>query len=420
MGAVTVWTPEDYRSGAAFGRHVEASRPAPTNVVDGRVFGDEIWAVLGDGMTANTADQAAKISAVHFCVSIIAETVGSLSLDVLEGDEPATDFALADILAYEPNALQTGAEFWASMTYAAMLHGRAYAEPVGAGEDLALWLIPPGTYTEDWGHRTMSLVYTPDDGEPSRRLGYGNLFWFAGLANGGLVPLTPWKMAKGSIDFAMALEKQGRDFFRNSARPAGLLSTEQKIGAESRADIEEGVRKWKAGGVPVLPQGLTYQSISASNKDSEMVELIRQRTVEMARYWHIPLSMISEVSAGKSNSEQQAQDYVKYTVRPLTRRVEQAISRRLFTPDQRKRFKARLNLDSLLRGDSATQVRNAVMIRNMAAGSVNDVRTRILGWPRIDAAWADDPREPMNSNRAADTATGGQTSPQDRVETNDG
>jgi HK97 family phage portal protein len=416
-----IMSPDDYRADSISTNSPSAGRPAPTDVMDGRFFGDEIWALLDGAASAETADAAAKVSAVYFCVSIIAETLGSLSLDVFEGDRPARDLPIADTLAYEPNPLQTGAEFWSAMTFAAMLHGRCYAEPVlNSDGELELWPLPPGSYSEEWGHRSLSVIYSPDGGQAPRRLGLGSLFWFSGLTGGGLQPLTPWKMAKGSIDFALAIEKQGRDFFRNAARPAGMLSAEAKISAESKQDIEDGVRKWKAGGVPVLPHGLKYQSVTATNDDSQMVELIRQRTVEMARYWHIPLSMVSEVSAGKSNSEQQAQDYVKYTVRPLTRRVEQAISRRLFTPDQRSRYRARLNLDSLLRGDSATQVRNGVMIRNMGAGSVNDIRTRILGWPKIDEDWANDPREPMNSNRAADTASGGQTLPQDRVETDDG
>jgi HK97 family phage portal protein len=396
-----------------------ASRPAPSNVTDGRWFGDEVWALSSDGLCAATLDEAAKISAVNFCSGLIAERVGSLSFDVLDGDVPATDFDMAAVLAYAPNSLQTGSEFWASMTYAAVMTGRAYAEPVISGDRVEIWPLPPGSYTDDWRHRSLSVTYVPDTIGEVRTLGPSQLFWFTDLARGGLEPMTPWKMAKNTMDFALALEVQGRTFFREGRKLAGVLSTDYELTEPAYERISKGVSRWKHGGTPILEKGLKYSPAASTNTDSQFVELIAQRTIELARFWRIPLSMISETSAGKSNSEQQAGDYVKYRIRPLARRIEQAITVRLLTVDQRRRYKARINLDSLLRGDSATQVRNGLIIRNMGAGSVNDIRTRILGWPKIAEAWADDPREPLNSNRAADTQTGGETAPHRGVENED-
>ena len=85
----------------------------------------------------------------------------------------------------------------------------------------------------------------------------------------------------------------------------------------------------------------------------------------------------------------------------------------------RSRFKVKVNLDAMLRGDSATQARNAVLYRTAGSHSINDVRTKIHNLPRIDEAWADDVREPLNSNRAADTMSGGETAPQDKDTAND-
>lgn len=393
-----------------------AARPEPSNVTDGRFFGDETWAQAFDGASAATMDEAAKISAVNFCAGIIAESVGSLSFEMLDGDKPTTDFDMADVIAYAPNSLQTGSEFWASMTYAAVMTGRAYAEPVLSGDSVEIWPLPPGSYTDEWKHRSLSVTYVPDRIAAVRTLGPEQLFWFTDLAKGGLEPFTPWKMARNSMDFMLALEVQGRTFFREGRKLAGVLTTDYELTDAAYERVRAGVARWKSGGTPILEKGLKYSSAASTNSDSQFVELIAQRTIELARFWRIPLSMISETSAGKTNSVQQAQDYVKYRIRPLARRIEQAINVRLLTIDQRRRYRARLNLDSLLRGDPDTQVRNGLIIRNMGAGSVNDIRERILGWPRIDETWADDPREPLNSNRAADTQTGGQTSPQSGVE----
>ena len=390
-----------------------ASRPSP-NAVDGRIWGDEIW--LGSSNSAESAEAAARVSAVYYCVSIIAETVGSLPLDIFEGDQPAEDFEMANILAYAPNPLQTGAEFWSSMAFRAALGGYAFAEPVvdqlGAVE---VWPLDPAKQSIEWGERAFKLTYTGDDGK-QKVFGPSELFWFSGLADGKIKPLTPWRMAKGSIDFAMALENQGREFFQKGSKLAGVLSSEQTLSVDVIQRLRESINRWRNGQTPVLESGLKYQAVAATNVDSQMVELIKQRTLEMARYWRIPKSMIGEDGGTAASQEQQALEFVKYTIRPWVRRIEQAITQRLFTEEQRGKYKAKFNLDGLLRGDSSTQVKNAMIIRNMSAGSVNDVRTRILGWPRIDEEWADDPREAMNSNRAADTQTGGETSPQDKLE----
>lgn len=386
---------------------------SPTQVMESRMFGDEFWASIASMNSADRAEEAAKVSAVFFCCSLIAVIVGSLPREFIGADsriDPA--MPLADLLDAAPNPLQTGDEFWSSMAYRAALAGVSYAEPETRFGDVQIWPLDPLRYTVDWQERSFTLDYLPEYGA-RRLLRPTDLFWFAGLADSSAKPLTPWKMAKGSIDFALALEKQGRDFFGNGARLGGVLSTEQALSEEAIAKLKSAVAAWRAGKIPVLEQGLNFKDVSSNNSDAQMVELIRQRTLEMARYWHIPKSLVGEESGGKANHEQEALDFVKYCVRPWARRIEQAVRQRLMTPDQRARWKFKLNLDGLLRGDSATQFRNAVLARTAGTHSLNDVRAW-FDLPRIDEDWADDPRAPLNSNRAADTTTGGQTAPQDQ------
>lgn len=393
-----------------------ADRPSPAPLTDGRFWGDEEWALLSAlPAEANTAETAARASAVFFCCSIIAEAIGSLPIDFVDSGNNPVEFPLADVLTLEPNHLQTSAEFWAAMVFAGALRGVAFAEPVATFDGIEIWPLDPRRTQEDWKDRSMSVRYTGDDGR-TRLLRAQELFWFTGLGDACARPLVPWKMAKGSIDFQLALEMGGRTFFRNHQRPSGFLTTEGKLDDPSLERIKDGIRKWKNGATVVLEQGLKWDGAgSASNVDAQLAELIKQRTLEMARYWRIPKFMVGEDDAGKTSSEQGASDFVKYCARPQGRRVEQAITVRLLPPDLRARgVRAKLNFDAFLRGDSATQWRNAVLARTASVMSTNDLRVGWFGLPRINEPWADDPRAPLNSNRAADTATGGQTAPQDQ------
>ncbi len=386
---------------------------SPTNVNESRMFGDnDAWA-MAPRAEARTADEAAKAMAVSFCCSFIAVIMGSLPREmrdsagkVVEGGE------LLSVLDEAPNRLQTGDEFWSSLLYRAALAGVAYAEPVESAMGIEIWPLDPARLSVDWEDRNFTLTYLPERG-PLKYFNPVDVFWVAGLADSTSRPLTPWKMAKGSIDFALSLEKQGRDFFTNGARFPGFLSAAGALTDEQIERLKAGVAKWRTGGIPVLEEGLDFKNGSSTNSDAELTELIKQRTMELARHWHIPVSIAGDAGEGKANHEQGALDLVKYVVRPWARRIEQAVRQRLMTPDQRKKLWFKLNLDGLLRGDSATQFRNAVLGRTAGSHSINAVRAW-FGEPRIEEPWADDPRTPLNSNRAADTASGGQTAPQDQ------
>lgn len=392
-----------------------AARPAPENVTDGRFWGDEDWlAVFGAPTEANRAETAARVSAVFFCVSLIAEGL-SLPIDLMDRGNHRIEASLGDVLSNEPNPLMTAAEFWPAMGYVAALEGMAIAEPVVGFDQVELWPLDPLLTRVDWKYRRFT-VETWAEGR-MRQLVPSQLFWFGGLADATMRPLVPWKMAKGSIDFQMALQVGAHNFFKNNRRLGGLLSTENELTEEGIARIKAGVARWKRGGIPVLEQGLKYQDVSGSNEDAQLVELIRQRTLELARYWRIPKSMIGEDGGTAASQEQQSIDFVKFTMRPWTRRIEQAVAARLLPPDMKAAgIRAKFNLSALLRGDSATQFRNAVLARTASVLSPNDIRVDWLDKPRIEEPWADDPRAPLNSNRAADGATGGETSPQDKVE----
>jgi len=391
------------------------SRPAPSNVTDGRFFGDEVWSSMSQlPMEANTPETAARVAAVFFCVSIIAEAVGSLGLEFKDDHGPRNDFPLANVLAYEPNPLQTGAEFWAAMAYSAVLRGEAFAEPTVGFDGVEIWPLNPLRVTSEWGERSMSVIYQSEQG--ARRLLPQQLFWFTALSDGTLRPLTPWKQAKGAIDFQLALEVGARAYFRNDRRPSGVVSTEQKLTPESHSRLKEGVATWKKGGTPVFEQGVKYEAISSSNKDAELVDLFKQRTLELARYWRIPRSMVSDEGGNAGNNEQDTRSFVNWAVRPLTRRIEQGINVRMLPPDIRAAgIRAKFNLDSMLRGDAATQWRNAVLARTASVMSVDELRSGWFGLAPFNEDWSRDPRAALNSNRAADTATGGETAPQDKV-----
>lgn len=384
---------------------------------------DDRW--FGGGFSADgrppTAETVVMALAVFPVVSLIAETFGSFSLDFIrrDGDANGPGFPFAEVIGENPNPLTTSPEFWGTFVFNTVLRGRSYAEPVLSGrEDLELWQLSPLWTVEEHKERQFGVSYTYEDGR-RRTFRAGELLTGTGLSADGVYAIAPWRVARTAIEMANILEAFGKNFFRNGARPSGVLSTANELSNEAIDRLQQqfngnfaGVLN--AGKVPILEGGLQYAAITAKNSDSQYAELSDKAVKDVARNWRVPLSMLDLGETHAKTDEQESRRFVKYTMRPLARRVAFAIARDLMTAEQRAVWKPRWNMDSLLQGDSATQWRNAVLARTSSVMSVNDLRTGWFGLPKINEDWANDPREPLNSNRAADTLSGGMTAPQDR------
>ena len=76
-----------------------------------------------------------------------------------------------------------------------------------------------------------------------------------------------------------------------------------------------------------------------------------------------------------SNIEQQSLEFVKYTLDPWVTRFEQAMTRRLLTADEKKKFYIKFNVDGLLRGDYQSRMNGYATARQNGWMSANDIRT---------------------------------------------
>ena len=75
-----------------------------------------------------------------------------------------------------------------------------------------------------------------------------------------------------------------------------------------------------------------------------------------------------------SNIEQQSLEFVKYTLDPWVCRWEQAMMRALLTPDEKKKYFFKFNVDGLLRGDYQSRMNGYATARQNGWMSANDIR----------------------------------------------
>ncbi|MBO6205952.1 MAG: phage portal protein [Lachnospiraceae bacterium] len=345
-----------------------------------------------------TERSAMQMTAVYCCVRILSEAVASLPLQFYRytddgGKEKAVEHPLYFLLHDEPNPEMTSFIFRETLMTHLLLWGNAYSQIIrnGKGEVIALYPLMPDRMKVDRDeHGRLYYEYTVYDSDDvdgrkgtdkvgrTVRLQPHDVLHIPGLGFDGLVGYSPIAMAKNAIGLAIATEEYGSKFFANGAAPSGVLEHPGTIKDPSK--VRE---SWQAtfGGsgnsnkIAVLEEGMKYTPISISPEQAQFLETRKFQIDEIARIFRVPPHMIGDLEKSSFNNiEQQSLEFVKYTLDPWVSRWEQAMVRALLTPDEKKRYFFKFNVDGLLRGDYQSRMNGYATARQNGWMSANDIR----------------------------------------------
>ncbi len=335
---------------------------------------------------------AMQMTAVYSCVRILAEAVAGLPLHLYKytasgGKEKALSHPLYFLLHDEPNPEMSSFVFRETLMTHLLLWGNAYAQIIrnGKGEVIALYPLMPNRMSVD-RDSSGALYYTYtrySDEAPTMNgmtvtLRPSEVLHIPGLGFDGLVGYSPIAMAKNAIGMAIACEDYGAKFFANGAAPGGVLEHPGTI-----KDPQKVRDSWNAAyqgssnshRVAVLEEGMKYQPIGISPEQAQFLETRKFQINEIARIFRVPPHMVGDLEKSSfSNIEQQSLEFVKYTLDPWVIRWEQAISRSLLRPDEKKLYFAKFNVDGLLRGDYVSRMNGYATARQNGWMSANDIR----------------------------------------------
>ena len=372
------------------------SRDKPTD----RTAGSSYSFFLGGTSSGKyvTERSAMQMTAVYCCVRILSEAVASLPLQFYRytddgGKEKAVDHPLYFLLHDEPNPEMTSFIFRETLMTHLLLWGNAYSQIIrnGKGEVVALYPLMPDRMKVDRDeHGRLYYEYTVYDADDvdgrkgtnkvgrTVRLQPHDVLHIPGLGFDGLVGYSPIAMAKNAIGLAIATEEYGSKFFANGAAPSGVLEHPGTIKDPSK--VRE---SWQAtfGGsgnankIAVLEEGMKYTPISISPEQAQFLETRKFQIDEIARIFRVPPHMIGDLEKYSFNNiEQQSLEFVKYTLDPWVSRWEQAMVRALLTPDEKKKYFFKFNVDGLLRGDYQSRMNGYATARQNGWMSANDIR----------------------------------------------
>lgn len=175
----------------------------------------------------------------------------------------------------------------------------------------------------------------------------------------------------GPIQAAQTTMRSARDMRRYASQwwetgyPSGVLSTDQTLSSADAKAYRDAWNGLDAMGDPipttenpsrvkVLGKGAHYEPLLISPKDALWIEAQSFDTLEIARIFGVPTSLMLTALDGNSmtysNVEQEWLGFVRFSLMAYLRPIEEALTE--LTPrGQRVRF----NLDALLRADTMTR-----------------------------------------------------------------
>ena len=366
------------------------SRDKPQN----RTAGSAYTFFMG-GSTAGKAvneRSAMQMTAVYSCVRILSEAIAGLPLHLYiyteDGNKvKAVEHPLYQILHDEPNPEMSSFVFRETLMTHLLLWGNAYAQIIrnGKGEVISLYPLMPNKMTVDrdqGGKLYYSYQRSNEEAIQSKDsnviLKPSDVLHIPGLGFDGLVGYSPIAMAKNAIGMAIACEEYGAKFFSNGASPGGILEHPGTIKDPQR--IRDSWQSTFGGSgnankIAVLEEGMKFTPIGIAPEQAQFLQTRKFQIDEIARIFRVPPHMVGDLDRSSfSNIEQQSLEFVKYTLDPWVVRWEQSIARALLTPEEKKTYFVKFNLDGLLRGDYQSRMQGYAIGRQNGWMSANDIR----------------------------------------------
>ncbi|AOI88980.1 phage portal protein [Burkholderia pseudomultivorans] len=360
--------------------------------------GGWISALLGssrsDAGQVVTPASALSLTVLQNCVTLLAESIAQLPIELYErsGDDrkPAVDHPLYSILKYEPNPWQTPFEFQEQSQVAAGLRGNSYSfidrDPDGVIQ--GLYPLDNEAMTVMKGSDLMP-VYRIYGSDPMPKRMVHHVRW---MSINGYTGLSPVLLHANAIGHAQAIQQYAGKSFMNGTALSGVIERPKESPAlKDQASVDRITDGWNAkfGGsgnakkVALLQEGMTFKPLSMTNVDAALIDALRLSALDIARIYKIPAHMVNELErATFSNIEHQSLQFVIYTLLPWVKRHEQAKTRDLLLPSERKQYFIEYNLAGLLRGDQSSRYAAYAVGRQWGWLSINDIR-RLENMPPV-------------------------------------
>lgn len=346
----------------------------------------------GAGHIVN-AETALKLSAVWACIKIISEAVGAMPMRVWryapDGSRELDTTHWLNRLFESPNRYQTRNEFFETLVISLQSAGNSYIEHerYKDGRILALTPLMP-LQTEVVLMPAGGRGYKYTDGRIAREIAQDNMWHLMLMPSNATVGLSPLQYGARTMGIAIAAEDRMATLARNGFKPTGVLMLDHVLKQDQRdalrkqySDLAEG----QGDPLKILEAGMTYQQVSMSPKDVELLANRHFSIEDIARFFGVPSVLINDTSAttvwGSGISEIK-EGFYTLTLQPLCERIESSISKWLIPVGEQGIVRCEFDFSAFLRGNETTRTTQQAAAVNGNLLTINEARA-IEGRPPV-------------------------------------
>jgi HK97 family phage portal protein len=350
---------------------------------------------------------ALEIGAAYACVRLLSDTISTLPVDTfIRRDGNRLPYRPRPAWVYEPEGPGSSRiEYYKQIVVSMLLSHGAVVQILrnGNGEIVALQPLDPTRVDIRRNPATRLREFVIDGGQAVLP-GEDVLYIPEMRRPGSLKGVSRVDELKQTLGLAKALDEFASRYFSNGANTSGMIEFPGNLTQEQAKDLvdafEAGHKGLKKAHRPgVLSGGAKFVKTGSDGEQAQMLESRQFAVEEVARVFRVPPSMIGLNTPGAmsyASVEHNAIQFTRYSLTPLIAAIEEAHNRLL--PGD---VFLRVNMDGLLRGDSATQA--SVFSTALQAGymSVNEARG-LMDLRPVDGG--DAPRVPL-ANIAVNSAS---------------
>jgi HK97 family phage portal protein len=313
-------------------------------------------------------------AAVFACITLIKTDVGKLRLKLVAQDAnriwTETESPAYSPVLRKPNRYQTRIQFLEQWVSSKLISGNTYVlkERDGRGVVSALYVLDPTRVqvlvAED-GSVFYELKRDTLNGLPQDRLAVPaseiihDIYFAPYHPLVGVGPLTACGLA--AIQ-GLRIQDDSALFFANGAQPGGILSAPGAITEATAKRLKDywdtnfsGANKGK---VAVAGDGLKYEALRQNAAESQLIEQLKWTAEDVCTAFRVPPHKIGiGPPPAQSNVEALDQQYYSQCLQILIESIELLLDEGL---ELAKPYGTELDVDSLLRMDTATRMKAAI------------------------------------------------------------
>lgn len=333
-----------------------------------------------------TADSALKYVSFYSAIDLISRTMAYLPLVVMEESESGRKarvkkHPLYRLLHTAPSTEMTSFVWRQTMQSYALRWGNAYAEIVrdGSGRPVDLPIISP-KYITVWRADSGELYYVYDDHvTPKKRIEADDMLHIRTLGD-GFMGKSPVSLFREAIGVGIGAEKAGAALFGSGMRVSGTFEHPGKLSDTSHKHLQESLKSYQGSEnfakVLITEEGMKWNPMSISPTDAQYLETREFTVSEIARIFHLPLSVLAKSGTGLALSEDERIAFVWMCIGPWCASWEQELNRQLLMPSESGRLYTQFVLEGLLRGNSTQRAAFYKELFYIGGITINEIREK--------------------------------------------